>query len=144
VTGTLEISRVAVTPPASVHRRLVFLKTINPRSLSGCQQAKQVELEVLVEEMEVARMCSQYNPAFLYLIAFPVLLARATAKTADETTQLELATKAHAHDLLRLAHHQAARGERAGAPPLAQPGRSKRAAREPRPLHGQRKAVCRW
>lgn len=58
------------------------------------------------------------NPAFLYLIAFPVLLARATAKTADETTQLELATKAHAHDLLRLAHHQAARGERAGAPPL--------------------------
>eukprot|EP01046_Picozoa_sp_COSAG06_P058988 COSAG06_NODE_12044_length_1430_cov_13.556724_3_plen_35_part_01 len=31
------------------------------------------------------------NPAFLYLIAFPVLLARATAKTADETTQLELA-----------------------------------------------------
>ena len=39
--------------------RLVFLKTILPRSLSGCQQAKQVELEVLVEEMEVARMCSQ-------------------------------------------------------------------------------------
>ena len=36
VTGTLEISWVAVTPPASVHRRLVFLKTINPRSLSGC------------------------------------------------------------------------------------------------------------
>ena len=35
------------------------------------------------------------NPAFLYLIAFPVLLARATAKTADENTQLELATKAH-------------------------------------------------
>ena len=59
MTGTLEISRVAVTPPASVHRRLVFLKTINSRSLSGCQQAKQVELEVLVEEMEVARMCSQ-------------------------------------------------------------------------------------
>jgi len=36
VTGTLEISWVAVTPPASVHRRLVFLKTIIPRSLSGC------------------------------------------------------------------------------------------------------------
>ena len=66
-----------------------------------------------MEEMEVARMCSQYNPAFLYLIAFPVLLARATAKTADETTQLELATKAHAHDLLRLAHHQAiSRGDK--------------------------------
>ena len=59
MTGTLEISRVAVTPPASVHKRLVFLKTIIPRPLSGCQQAKQVELEVLVEEMEVARMCSQ-------------------------------------------------------------------------------------
>ena len=39
-----------------VHMRLVFLKTILPRSLSGCQQAKKVELEVLVEEMEVARM----------------------------------------------------------------------------------------
>ena len=59
MTGTLEICRGSATTPASVHRRLVFLKTINPRSLSGCQQAKQVELEVLVEEMEVARMCSQ-------------------------------------------------------------------------------------
>jgi len=121
--------------------RLVFLKTILPRSLSGCQQAKKVELEVLVEEMEVARMWQSINPALLYLLAFPVLLARATPKTADETTQLDLATKAHAHDLLRLAHHQAARGERAGAPPLAQPGRSKRSAREPHPLHCQRRAV---
>ena len=97
-----------------------------------------------MEEMEVARMWQSINHAFMYLLAFPVLLARPTPKTADETTQLGLATKADAHNLLRLAHHQAARGERAGAPPLAQPGRSKRAAREPRPLHGQRGAVCRW
>ena len=69
-----------------------------------------------MEEMEVARMWQSINHAFLYLLAFPVLLARPTPKTADETTQLDLATKAHAHDLLRLAHHQAARGERAGAP----------------------------
>ena len=46
--------------------RLVFLKTILPRSLSGCQQAKKVELEVLVEEMEVARMWQSINHAFLY------------------------------------------------------------------------------
>ena len=36
MTRTIEISRGCATPPASVHRRLVFLKTIIPRSLSGC------------------------------------------------------------------------------------------------------------